>query len=416
MSKRAGEQGWVLGNLIGFGGLEVLHPESRGLDIALGYDHGDLELLHERVKHGIQLRKAWVDVANIVERRAQYYRDAGFSRTAHDLYRRAALLWSHAQYTFFEDDERKRRFYDCSRHCVDQMVAGSRNPIERLRVDTANGPIFAHLHLPAEVDRPTPVVILLPGMDMTKEDYLKVAQEFYADRGMVAVAVDGPGQGETRLNGHVVDVNNYEAGISALLDIVLAREEVDQDRVGVWGMSMGSYWALRCAATDPRIKAAATGLGCYGNIDIVFETGHPSFKTNFMYMAGYDDEEAFDTEIATNMHLRELSDRIACPVFLGFGEFDEISRIEDTLSLYRSLTCPKELCVFGQEFHPLGGVAPELIAYGAEWCAKILDAGKPRQTDLERYMDRWLPPIEGSAEPSWWKRDGRLDQLEEVGR
>jgi 2,6-dihydroxypseudooxynicotine hydrolase len=49
--------------------------------------------------------------------------------------------------------------------------------------------------LPAGSQRP-PCVILLGGLDTTKEDY-QVVNDLCVERGLATLAFDGPGQGET---------------------------------------------------------------------------------------------------------------------------------------------------------------------------------------------------------------------------
>ena len=409
MTKRATDQGWVLSALIGLGGLDSLHPEARGLDIELGYDYNDIELVLSRVKLGLQLPKGWAETAAQIESRAAYYDGEGFALTARDLYIRASVLWAHAQYTFFGDDPRQAAFRARAQRCVDRIIALNPTRIERVRIPFEGSTLHALVHYPEPSVDPAPAVLLLPGMDMIKEDYTLPAQRHYTSRGMVAVALDGPGQGETRIDGLVVDVTNYERAVSAVIDHLETLPEVDATRVGLWGMSMGSYWGMRAAATEPRVKGAATGLGCYGDMDLLFNGAHPNFKRNYMYMTGYEDEAAFDRDIAAHMHLWDLAPTITCPVFMGFGEFDEISRLEDTLALYDLLTAPKELAVFEQEFHPLGGVAAELMRFGAEWNERALAGDFDGGRDQRRYMRRWGDPVVGTATPPWWLAEAQPD-------
>ena len=86
-----------------------------------------------------------------------------------------------------------------------------------------------------------------------------------AERGMVALAPDYPGFGDYK-----IDV--YEKGyVSATMkgiwnhrravDLLQTLAEVDPDRIGVIGHSLGGHNSLFVAAFDPRIKAAVTSCG-----------------------------------------------------------------------------------------------------------------------------------------------------------
>ncbi|MCZ7536256.1 MAG: prolyl oligopeptidase family serine peptidase [Acidimicrobiia bacterium] len=219
---------------------------------------------------------------------------------------------------------------------------------------------------------------------------------------MAAIAIEGPGEGATRLHGLTVDLTNYERAISAVIDFLEARPDIDAGRIGVYGMSMGSYWGLRAAAHDRRLRAVATALGCYGDMEIIFNRAHPNFKRNYMYMSGYTDEAAFDRELGSRMNVWDLADRIDCPIFMGFGEFDELTPIEDTLRFYELLRSPKELCVFEQEFHPIGGVAAELMQFSANWLSRAFQGAFDGGRDERRYMRRWGAVQVGDATPPWW--------------
>jgi dienelactone hydrolase len=74
-------------------------------------------------------------------------------------------------------------------------------------------------------------------------------------RGFSVLLVDGPGQGEAiRFRGiHLRE--DFDIAGSAALDYLATRPDVDINRVAVVAMSLGGYYAPRCAAMDPRFAA-----------------------------------------------------------------------------------------------------------------------------------------------------------------
>src|SRR4051812_4609328 len=122
---------------------------------------------------------------------------------------------------------------------------------ERLDIPIDGGIGYANLRRPAGIDLP-PYVVLIPGLDSTKEEFFYFEQSFL-DRGMATVALDGPGQGETGLSLPIRP--DYEVSVSPLLDLVAARHDLDHDRIGVCGVSLGGYYAPRVAAFEPRVVA-----------------------------------------------------------------------------------------------------------------------------------------------------------------
>lgn len=403
MTTRGMQQGWILDLLVGIGGQSVLFPEADALDEELGHNHGDAALILSHTETGAMLTKANAETASQIQRRAEFYEQAGFPRTARDLYLRAGLLWGMVQYGYFGDDPRKTHFHGKCRACIDKFFSFESTPIERVQIDFDGHKLFGLLTLPSEAARNLPVVILGPGMDMIKEEYILPSLRYFVPEGTATFALDGPGQGETLLNGLKVTLTNYERAISAVIDYLETRPEVDAKRVGFFGLSMGSYWGIRCAASEPRLAAAFTALGCYGEMGRIFNGAQPNFKTNYMYMSGYEDEKAFDRELASKMNLWELAPKVRCPVYMGFGEFDALQTVEEALKVYDLIEAPKEICIFENEFHPLGGVSAELFHFGEEWLERAMRGDFAGGRDERRYMRRWGDVQVGDAAPPWWE-------------
>ena len=401
MSRRASEQGWIVDTLLAASGYEVLHPEAKHFMADIGYASVDWDRVLARVKAGAMFPKAMAEIGSEIERKALWYEGERLGRAARDLFLRSTLLYGQAQYSFVTGDRRKQIFREAMNRTMEGYVRHNSTPIERVAVAFEGHTIYAHLHLP-RADVRAPLVLLLPGMDMYKEEWAKVAQEYYVPRGVAVLAVDGPGQGETNGGGLLVTLTNYEEAISALLDEVGPRPEIDAERIGLWGVSMGSYWGLRAAAHDVRIRAVATAMGCYGDMSVIFERAQPSFKRNFMAMSGYTDEARFDTEVAAKMRVAPVVDRIDVPVLMAYGEFDELSTVEATIDLYDKITAPKRLLIFEQEFHALGGVGAELIGSTAAWLELALAGEIPPGDAQQAYVRRSGDIRDGSAEPAWW--------------
>ena len=150
-------------------------------------------------------------------------------------------------------------------------------------------------------------------------------------RGVHFAAMDGPGQGKSNMRKIRVTDTNYEEAGKAVIDHLVEHPAIDADRIAVMGRSMGSFWAPRIAAHDPR---AATSANFAPKV-FIFNQASPRFKQVFMYMAGMtDDEEAFD-EMAERMVLTGgYAGRIRCPTLLVTGEFDPLSPVEYAKAVY----------------------------------------------------------------------------------
>ncbi|MFG3053959.1 alpha/beta hydrolase [Kitasatospora sp. NPDC048239] len=404
MTVRSNGQSWILDIALAQGGFDALHPQAKGTMEQLGHDHTDFDKVFALVRSGAMLPKAWATVAAQAEQRAAHHEREGFGRTAADLYQRAAVMWGRAQYSVFDAaDPRKAALRERTNHCVARLGELRGHRVRRVVLDFEGRHLYALLHLPSGPIENASAVILGPGMDMIKEDYIYAAERYYTSRGMVALSIEGPGQGESRANGLTVDLTNYERAVSRYIDYLAGIPEVDPQRIGMFGISMSGYWGMRAAATDVRLAALATFEGVTGDFGTIFQRAQPTFKRNFMFMAGYTDEAAFDRELGDLLPLGELVGRVDCPVLVGIGEFDELTQLEQALAGYELIRAPKEMRVYEGEFHPLGGVAAEVFRFGAEWLERALagELAEPGR-DARYYVHADGGTTDGTANPDWW--------------
>lgn len=123
-------------------------------------------------------------------------------------------------------------------------------PLEALRVPFEGKEIVAYLQLPKGA-RPAPLVMAVSGLDSRKEDMAERFQPLLA-HGIASVSVDAPGTGEAPIK----VAPGAERMLTALLDRVLARPEIDGGRVAVYGGSFGGYWSTILTVTArERLKA-----------------------------------------------------------------------------------------------------------------------------------------------------------------
>lgn len=119
--------------------------------------------------------------------------------------------------------------------------------------------LYGMLHLPNKVDRASSVA-LFHGFTGTKIEphriFVKMARELMA-HGIAALRFDFRGSGESE--GDFVDMT-VEGEISdglKSLDFLQAQPELDPDRLGVLGLSLGGLVAACVAGRDTRVKSLA---------------------------------------------------------------------------------------------------------------------------------------------------------------
>jgi alpha-beta hydrolase superfamily lysophospholipase len=96
------------------------------------------------------------------------------------------------------------------------------------------------------------------GLDITKElQYFHGVPEL-ARRGLATLIVDIPGTGESiRFRGMPARYDTNVVG-TAVVDYLETRSDVDKERIGVMGISLGGYYSPRAAAFEPRFKACVS--------------------------------------------------------------------------------------------------------------------------------------------------------------
>jgi 2,6-dihydroxypseudooxynicotine hydrolase len=125
---------------------------------------------------------------------------------------------------------------------------------ERIEAPLGDASVVANLRRPTIVGPSVPLVVLIPGLDSTKEEFF-IWESVFLARGMATLSLDGPGQGETGFALHIRP--DYEVAVAAILDAVAERPELDFERVGAVGVSLGGYYVVRAAAFEPRLRAVA---------------------------------------------------------------------------------------------------------------------------------------------------------------
>src|SRR5215217_2328955 len=104
--------------------------------------------------------------------------------------------------------------------------------------------------------RPLKTIIVLTGFDGTGEELYFQTGQAALERGRNVLIAEGPGQtGFRRFHPEVKFRPDYELPVAAMIDYALSRGEVDPQRLALYGISFGGYFASRAAANDNRIKA-----------------------------------------------------------------------------------------------------------------------------------------------------------------
>src|SRR5574341_2145580 len=380
--KRWREQRWILDQIIQTRGIDW--DQGRSGKILRNCGPGvqaDLQEITRRIQKFVDIPREFARVAARREALGKETENAGHLIEAREHYYIAACFYTNAMWAIYEDGNPERvAWQERKRACYDKFIQYAGRPIERVELPYQGKLVQALLHLPpgARSGEKVPCVMYIPGMDGVKEDN-PMNSDPLLDRGIAVLSVDGPGQGETRERGIKCTASNYADVGKLVCDYLVKRAEIDANRIAVMGSSMGSYWAPHVVAAEPRFKACAVSGVCMepGQVAI-FNMSSPTFKLNYMYMAGYDDEAAFD-EFAKTLTLKGVTSKIACPYMVVAGDDDEHCDMKFVYELMGEIPGPKLLVVYEGERHSIRNPSarPRMI----NWLADRL-AGKPFQSEI----------------------------------
>ncbi|GAA1928570.1 alpha/beta fold hydrolase [Microbacterium aoyamense] len=251
-------------------------------------------------------------------------------------------------------------------------------------------------------DGPFPTVILVGGYDGTMEETYFAGGAAALRRGYAILLMDGPGQGGALIEKGLHFRPDWETVVTAEVDWLLTRPEVDAEKIVALGRSWGGFLAPRAATAEHRLAAVIgdapqydVGAGAKFLLPAEYrdqlETGDAdtlnaalraemaaSAELAFTFDRGML-THGFDTPLeylrgSAPYTLAGLADRISCPVLLATGENDPRNR--SAQQLYDALPSPKEYIRFtnaeGAGEHDEAGAAALFSQRAFDWLDETL--------------------------------------------
>ncbi len=343
--------------------------------VANGTDYADLQATLGRIARWEEWCREWGRTAAGYEALAERADQHGRRLTAAGAWRRAALCWHWGKFLFTEYPDQQRAAHERAVACYARGAWALEPPAARVEIPYQGTRLAAYLRLPPG-ERPAPTVLMVPGLDSVKEE-LQATAEYLLRRGLATLAVDGPGQGEAEYELPIEPA--YERVVAACFDWLERRPEVDAERLGVFGVSLGGYYAARAAAFEPRARAAVALAGPY-RFDQGFEELPLLTRAAFQRRSGAASPEAAHARAAA-LTLAGAAERITSPLLVVFGRLDRL--IAPSHAEQLAAEAPgAELVMFEDGNHGLTNHVLESRALMADWLAEHLKAAAWRR--LER--------------------------------
>ncbi len=199
-------------------------------------------------------------LARRVEGRGRTCLAAGHRVSARDHFLRASTYYRTAEYYGEGTEGAAERSGERSEACFVEAAGLLDPPIERVEVPFEEGTLPGYLVRPARsspsAGERKPTIIGVGGFDSSAEELYFHLGAPGAERGWNVFVFDGPGQPACMRRSPAMTFRaDYERPLGAVVDHLLARPDVDPDRLALVGQSFGSYFASRAAAADRRVRA-----------------------------------------------------------------------------------------------------------------------------------------------------------------
>jgi pimeloyl-ACP methyl ester carboxylesterase len=336
------------------------------LALYVGGNHGEIDAacrpLREAAARGEDAGTelffdSWLAVADRVSSNAARDLEKGRKLSAAAKLRRAAIYYQTAERMQSREYEPRKQAYRQALLSFQRSFELASLPIERVEIayeGSSYPALFWKANNPGTGGR-VPAVVCCNGLDSTKELVLwtGIAESLIA-RGISVLCVDQPGTGEAlRLKG-LTGVHDSERWASRAVDWLENRPEIDVSRIGMFGLSLGGYFAPRAAAYEKRFALCAV-LGANHNWGEMQrrrrqregETPVPHYWDHVMWVFGKPDIDSF-MKWAPAMCLDDVVEKIRVPFLVTHGVGDRQIPVEYARRSYdQAVNSPKrELRIF----------------------------------------------------------------------
>ena len=275
--------------------------------------------------------RAWSDKAAVHEALGREALAKGKFLTAGEHLQRAGVYYHFGKFLFVQDLPQMKAAHMKAVECRTLALPHLTPAGERVAIPFEGKHLYGILRKPLGVAKP-PVMIMACGLDSAKEETDAYEMPFLA-RGIAILVFDGPGQGEAEYDFPIR--GNYETAVKAVCDFIETRSDVDTSKIGLWGVSMGGYYAPRSAAFEKRVKACIALSGPYNmgkNWDTI-----PDLTREAIRVRSHARTQEEGRKNALTLSMEGVADKITCPIYIVAGKQDRVVPWQDAERLSKEV-------------------------------------------------------------------------------
>jgi len=336
--------------------------------VANGVPMSDFEEVTASVTRWEDWCSAWSARAAIHEGLATEALSQGFGLSAGEHFTRAAVCYHFGKFLFVNDMPQMKVAHAKAVDCRNRALPLLTPPGERMAIPYEGKHLFGNLRKPAGAAK-APIVVMCMGLDSTKEE-MGDYEDRFLKRGLATLSFDGPGQGEAEYDFPLCP--EFEKPVKAVIDFLERRDDIDAARIGIWGVSLGGYFAPRAAACEPRIKACVALSGAFQRRSN-FE-GRPSINFEAFRVRSHCATLEDAGKVAKRMSLAEVAGNIRCPIYIVAGSKDPLTPPSEAQKLADAVSGPCVLSVIEGGNHVVNNLWYRYRDQTADWMARQLGA------------------------------------------
>lgn len=283
--------------------------------LQFGVSYGDMERLSRKTTDWPSFTCQMQELAETWEMMADAASQAGRLQSSLEQWRHATDYYHYAQLRVPES-LLKDKLRSSSRRCYKKLLPLlDPSPIRcEIPFQSVLLPGYLRVAYPG-----APCVILIGGLDSSKEVELHYFAEMFLKRSCSVFYFDGPGQGE--LLGHVPIAGCFGAAVTSAIRFLTSDERVGAAPIGCFGVSFGGYLACRAAASNPRIEAC---ISIGGFFDARILKRLPPIASAAVRKAfGFSVHDDM-SEVAQHITLEPLRGQMKCPLLIVHGTEDHL--------------------------------------------------------------------------------------------
>jgi len=333
---------------------------------ANGVEPQDFEQITAGLESWDEWCRAWSVAAGVHEDLGREALATGRTRSAGAHLSQAAVYHHFAKFVFVQDMEQMRAAHAAAVRCLNDALPYLDPPGERHEIPFEGAAMVGILRRPRETGN-SPVVIMIPGLDSTKEE-VRSTEALFLERGLATFSVDGPGQGEAEYDLPIR--GDWEIPGAAICEYLSELPGIDPQRIGVWGVSLGGYYAPRVASGVSQIRACIGLSGPY-NFGSIWE-GLPQLTRETFQVRSRAGDEVEARAKAMQLSLEDKAGSIRCPLLIVTGKRDRIIPWSQSQRVVDEVGDNAEMLLLEDGNHGCANVSYKHRYRSADWMADRL--------------------------------------------